>query len=99
MLVVKGLDVLHQQAIARGAEQTGSPLLAVGTFILTALGAIFLVIAAGKQALSSMGQLPSMTSYDSRGAAETAWDEATPETRAKVNAMMADANAQMEKAE
>jgi len=68
----------------------------MGAFLLAISGALFLVVSASSQASGSMDTLPSLTSYDDRGAAERAWDEASPETRARVEAMMADANVQME---
>jgi hypothetical protein len=52
MLVVKGLDVLHQQRIAEKAGGDGSRTLAVLIFVLTVVGAILLVTLAGNQASS-----------------------------------------------
>jgi len=58
------------------------------------IGAILLVVMVNNQASSTAGALPALSSYDSRGAAERAWDDASPDVRARVEAMMAEMNAQ-----
>ena len=55
MLVIKGLDVLHRDAVAAKAGY-GSPLFAYTTTIIAILGAAALVLLAGEQTK----QMPSL---------------------------------------
>jgi uncharacterized membrane protein len=50
MLVVKGLDVLHQQRIAEVAGNPGSHYLALATFGVAVIGAVVIVKLAHSQA-------------------------------------------------
>jgi len=54
LLVVKGLDVLHQQSIVRDQGHNGAPGLAGFIALLAILGAAFLVIASEQQGSSDI---------------------------------------------
>jgi uncharacterized membrane protein len=53
MLLIKGLDVLHQMRIAQLSGNGGSVVLAVVTFVLAVIFAIFLIWASVEQSNSS----------------------------------------------
>ena len=61
MLVVKGLDVWHQQKIAESAGHTGSHFTAMVACTIAVFGALFLIWASFEQVQSSP-EVPRMES-------------------------------------
>jgi hypothetical protein len=61
MLVLKGIDIWHQQKIAESAGHAGSHFVAMVAFAIAILGAIFLIWASVKQ-VSNTPNLPTMES-------------------------------------
>ncbi|MFN3777035.1 hypothetical protein [Sphingomonas parapaucimobilis] len=83
MLLVKGIDVLHRQRVAQDGERNGAPALALAAAVLAIGGAVLLVWMANKQASNTSG-LPALVSFDNRDAALRAWQDASPEIKARV---------------
>jgi hypothetical protein len=86
MLVIKGLDVLHRDAIAAKAGH-GDPKFAWAVCILAAIFACALVYLAGEQVKNSSTATPppfGVSAFDGRNAAEKAAGSLGDEERAKI---------------
>ena len=80
MLIVKALDMLQRQSLAKHPE-TGASILTISGVAIAILGAALLFFVGNSQAELAPNSSP--FSYDGRGAAERALDEASPEDIAK----------------
>ena len=85
-LVLKGLQLLRVGLSASAGS--GLRMIGFAGLAIALVGSVTFLMLANNQAISSTGAIPSLFSYDSRGAAERAWDDASPEVRAKVQAEM-----------
>ncbi|WP_294138553.1 hypothetical protein [Sphingomonas sp.] len=70
MLVVKGLDILHQQRVAEQDGKLGAPALANTAAVIAILGAVLVVYTASRQSSAMSG----LTSYKPTDAALEAYE-------------------------
>ena len=93
MLVVKALDILHQQSISNASNNAGSFSLSTGAAVLAILSAIGLVWLTNEQVKSGEGLSPLAQTSVFQSNADAVDSSLTPENRRLRDSILAEGNA------